>query len=106
MTIPLPEFYLYSAHLKAGTGSSNQADRLTGANRILQDLAKFPANTAAIVCGDFNIYTNSEPAYQALVQVLTDPYGTANWTGSSNAIKHSQSPRTISRRWPGHRRHG
>jgi len=93
---PVTEFYLYSAHLKAGTTSSNQADRLTGANRILQDLAKFPANTATIVCGDFNVYTNSEPAYQALVGVLTDHYGTGSWGGASNAIKHSQSPRTIS----------
>ena len=90
---PIAEFYLYSGHLKAGTGSANQAERLTGAERILEDLAELPPGTAAIVCGDFNIYTNSEPAYQALVDVLADPFGTGSWGGATNAIKHSQSPR-------------
>ena len=93
---PQVEFYVYSAHFKAGIGGSNEADRLTGANRILEDLAKLPSDTAAIVCGDFNIYDNAEPAYLALMGVLSDPQGIGSWAGASNAIKHSQSPRTIS----------
>ncbi|MCH2135612.1 MAG: hypothetical protein MK101_03405 [Phycisphaerales bacterium] len=93
---PIVDFYLYSAHLKAGTGSSNEGERLTGANRIVEDLEKLPPGTAAIVCGDFNLYDNGEPAYIALSDVLHDALGTGSWGGSGNAIKHTQSPRTIS----------
>ena len=92
---PVAKFYLYSGHLKAGSSSSDQAERLTGAERILEDLAKLPADAAAIVCGDFNIYSNNESAYAALTGELIDPFGTGSWGGASNAIKHSQSPRKV-----------
>ncbi len=92
---PVVDFFLYSAHLKAGTGSANEEQRLTGANRILEDIAKLPPGTPALVCGDMNLYDNGEPAYQAFVDVLHDALGTGSWGGGANAIKHTQSPRTV-----------
>ena len=92
---PPVRFYLYSAHLKAGTGSTNEAERLTGADRILDDLATLPAGTPAIVCGDMNFYSNNEDGYQAFTNILVDPLGTGSWGGESQAIKHTQSPRSV-----------
>jgi hypothetical protein len=47
-----------------------------------------------------NFYTNSEAGYQAFMAAgngqAVDPLGTSNWTGSANAIKHTQSPRLAS----------
>ncbi len=95
-TDPIVEFYVYSAHLKAGNNSSAEDEREVGALRIIQDLAKLPSDTAAIVVGDMNFYDSNELGYLAyLIGGLFDPLGTGSWSGGSNAIKHSQSPRKI-----------
>lgn len=89
-------FYIYSTHLKASTGSSNQQDRLTGATAIRNNANALPAGTHIIYSGDFNVYANSEPAYlkflEAGVAQSFDPLGTGSWAGSGNAIKHTQAP--------------
>ena len=94
---PPVDVYVYSAHLKASTGSDNQGERLFGMEQILENAAELPAGSKIIYAGDYNIYTNSEPAYQALVApgalAGIDPYGNGSWSGSSNGYKHTQSPR-------------
>jgi hypothetical protein len=46
-----------------------------------------------------NFYTRTESGYQAFIAAgngaAFDPLGTADWTGASNAWKHTQSPRDI-----------
>jgi hypothetical protein len=58
------------------------------------------AGVQAIYAGDMNFYSNAEPGYQAFVAAgngrAVDPLGTANWTGASNAVLHTQSPRLAS----------
>jgi hypothetical protein len=58
------------------------------------------AGVQAIYAGDMNFYSNGESGYQAFVAAgngrAVDPLGTANWTGASNAVLHTQSPRLAS----------
>ncbi len=90
-TDPPVEFYIYSAHLKAGNNSSAEADRLTGANRIVANMGEVSSDARIIVTGDMNFYE-----YQAfLAGGLIDPLGSGDWGGAGNTLKHSQSPRTI-----------
>ena len=88
--------WVYSSHLKASSGSSNEALRLLGAEAIRDDVATLPANSNVIFAGDFNVYSNSEDAYQEMISPgvnrATDPLGSGSWSGASNAIKHTQSP--------------
>jgi hypothetical protein len=95
-TDPPVEFYVYSAHLKAGNNSSSEADRLTGAERIVANMGEVPSDSRIIVTGDMNFYDNGEAGYQAfLAGGLIDPLGSGDWGGAGNTLKHSQSPRTI-----------
>lgn len=89
---------LFGLHLKAGRGSANETLRkaeVDTLNKILQNLATEPV----IVCGDFNIYGSSEPAYQALLSnnggYLFDTLNlTGTWNFANYAQFHTQSPRT------------
>ncbi|MCA9291677.1 MAG: hypothetical protein KDA25_11160 [Phycisphaerales bacterium] len=94
---PAASFYIYSAHLKAGTAQADQDDRADGADAIRDDADALPNGTNIIICGDMNIYTNTEPAYQRFISAgngqTIDPLGSGSWAGAANAIKHSQSPR-------------
>lgn len=91
--------YVYGSHLKASTGSANEAERLAGAQTIRNDADQLPAGTHIIFSGDFNLYSNNEPAYAAFLATgqsqAFDPLGTGSWSGNGNAFKHTQSPRDI-----------
>lgn len=96
-TDDLGVIWIYSTHLKASTGSSNQALRLEGAIAIREDAATLPSGSNVIYLGDFNVYSNTEPAYQKMIESGTnrgiDPLGMGTWSGPKHAIKHTQSPR-------------
>jgi len=99
-TDPPVEFYVFSSHLKASTGSSNEAERLTGAQAIRDNADALPAGTLILYCGDFNVYSNGEAAYQEFLSAgagqALDPLGAGSWSGGGNAWKHTQSPRDVS----------
>lgn len=92
--------WIYSAHLKASPGGSNEAQRLQGAQVLRDDIATIPSGANIILAGDLNLYSNLEPAFAELLEPgtnpLFDPLGGGSWNGPSNAIKHSQSPRASS----------
>ena len=95
-TDPPVAFYVYSAHLKAGNNSSAEADRLTGAERIVTNMGEVPEGSRIILTGDMNFYDNQEAGYlEFLAGGLVDPLGSGDWGGAGNTLKHSQSPRTI-----------
>lgn len=92
-------FYVYGAHLKASTGSSNVAERLAGVQTIRANADALGASTHTLYTGDMNFYTNTESGFAAFIAAGNgqswDPMGTANWTGAANAILHTQSPRDV-----------
>jgi len=95
-TSPDASFYIYSAHLKASNTSADANTRLSGATAIRNNADALPAGTHIIYAGDFNIYYNTETAYQKFLSVgngqALDPLGSGTWLGAANAIKHSQAP--------------
>lgn len=93
---------IYSVHLKASTGfESNRAAEVDNLRAITNAL---PSGKSFLVCGDFNIYGDSEPAYTKLLENGSNANGkfndlitmTGTWNNSSYAINHTQSPRTTS----------
>ena len=94
---PPCDFYIYSSHLKASTGTANQEDRRQGIEWILENAQELPDGSCIIYAGDYNIYSSGEPAYELLVaegpRQAIDPYGNGTWSGDGNAYKHTQSPR-------------
>lgn len=92
-------FYVYGSHLKASTGTANVDTRLAGVQTLRTNCDALGAGVRAIYGGDMNFYTNTETGYVAFMAAgngaAVDPLGAANWTGSTNAWKHTQSPRDI-----------
>jgi len=96
------EFRIYAVHLKASTGSSNVAARLTEATGIRDSMNALPAGTHALVVGDFNFYTGLETGMQKFLESETnnngrlyDPLGLQSIAWQDNgsiAIDHTQSP--------------
>ena len=54
------------AHLKASSGTQNQEMRSIMVSNTLDYLENYNSNDNYLFMGDFNVYTNSEPAYQLL----------------------------------------
>jgi len=91
---------IYSLHLKAGSSSSDKQKRFDEVLNLRNVTDNLPVNTNYIVCGDFNIYSSNETAYQELLNQsgpgyfidLFDLPGT--WNNEAYASYHTQSPRT------------
>ncbi len=60
------EIALYPVHMKAGSGSTDQARRLIEARIIRDDTETLPAGRHVIVGGDFNIQSSFQTAYLEL----------------------------------------
>ncbi|WP_299336336.1 T9SS type A sorting domain-containing protein [uncultured Psychroserpens sp.] len=59
-------------HLKASQGIDNQAFRLQMVEDLTTYLNTFPATSNIVLAGDLNVYTNSEPAFQELIDTDND----------------------------------
>jgi len=90
-------------HLKASTGY--EEERRQEADSVRKQTNMFPAGTNFLVCGDFNLYTSTEPAYQTLITPgdnvngqFFDPINSPGaWNNNAAfASIHSQSTRTAS----------
>ncbi len=100
-------FNVYSLHMKASSGGSNEQARLSEATLLRDHLETLPSDREFLVVGDMNIYSSSEPAYQKFVQSESNndgrvedlllPSQIGNWhVNSAFASVHTQSPRTAS----------
>ena len=91
---------IYSVHLKAGTASSDESQRLAEVTALRNVTDNLPSNSNYIVLGDFNIYGSNEAAYIKLLDQTTPGYVvdiynlTGTWNNQQYAEYHTQSPRT------------
>ncbi|MBL7559481.1 hypothetical protein JAO71_06635 [Olleya sp. YSTF-M6] len=88
-------------HLKASSGTDNQLLRLQMAQDLTTYLDGFSDDDYFILAGDFNVYTNSEPAFQEFINpantiTFTDPANRmGSWHNNSNYVDvFTQSTRT------------
>lgn len=96
--------HIFSVHLKSSSGASFEAQRALEVDSLRKRTNAFPPGTDFIVCGDFNFYKSSEPAYQKLLQDNSTDEGNffdpismpGTWNNSTYAQYHTQSPRTRS----------
>ncbi len=108
-TSPGAELYLYAAHMKAGSASSDQQRRTPEARRIRDDAQVLPAGANFLLGGDFNIQSWNQAAYQVLVGSEPDNAGrffdpirspgsatpSGGWNGNSAfRFVHTQDPAT------------
>lgn len=90
------------AHTKAGNTSSDRVDRGAAATAVMDYLNKRDVQSNYLFCGDFNIYTNTEPFYQAITShpnftiEFKDPVNRpGGWGGNATfSDVHTQSTNT------------
>ncbi|MBN2616663.1 MAG: T9SS type A sorting domain-containing protein [Bacteroidales bacterium] len=94
--------YCVSAHLKAGSYTSDANERATMAANTMNYLTTHDPNENYMIMGDFNLYNSDEAAYQILTTNSTlhfnDPVNQAgDWHNNSQyALYHTQSTHTTS----------
>ncbi|MEY8847690.1 endonuclease/exonuclease/phosphatase family protein [Psychroserpens sp. XS_ASV72] len=90
-------------HLKASSGTENQALRFQMVEDLIAYLDTLPADSNVVLAGDLNVYTNSEPAFQELIDAdnnnlidFVDPADRiGSWHTNSNYLDvMTQSTRT------------
>ncbi|MEP7028129.1 MAG: choice-of-anchor D domain-containing protein [Candidatus Eisenbacteria bacterium] len=96
------EAYFYVFHLKASTGF--EAQRAYEMRLIRLDADALPVGSHVMFCGDYNVYTGTEPAFVKALQDtasnvgrMKDPINkVGSWHNSvALAITHTQSPRRL-----------
>ncbi|RMF07584.1 MAG: T9SS C-terminal target domain-containing protein [Candidatus Neomarinimicrobiota bacterium] len=96
------EIRFYGIHLKASSGSDNEATRAAEATLLRQYLDTLPAGSQFLVMGDFNFYHSGEAGFQVLVDStddndgrLFDPVNRIGYWHNNSAFAdvHTQSPR-------------
>ena len=91
---------IYSVHLKASAGTSNEQQRLAEVNTLRNVTDNLIHGSYYLVMGDFNFYGSTESAYMALLDQTNPGYfidifsmpGT--WNNGSYSQYHTQSTRT------------
>ncbi|SDS21687.1 Por secretion system C-terminal sorting domain-containing protein [Formosa sp. Hel1_31_208] len=88
-------------HLKASSGTDNEASRLQMVSDLVAYLDTFPVESNVLLAGDFNVYTHTEPAFQELIDVnnvitFIDPADRiGSWHNNSSFVDvMTQSTRT------------
>jgi len=93
------DIWVYGMHLKSDPSGSSEIIRRDGVLAVRANADALPASTHIIYAGDMNFYSNGELGYAAFLDPgageAFDPLGTSSWSGTGNAIKHTQSPRLI-----------
>ena len=87
------------AHLKAGTGYTNESARLTQTQKLMNRIATSGMPGNYTFSGDFNVYSSEEPAYQELTEYSNSLYrfydpvnSPGNWHNNAQfASLHTQS---------------
>ncbi len=97
------KLYVFVAHLKAGSGSSNETQRNQAANAIISYISTNNLQSAnVILAGDLNVYDGDEPAFETLTTngdaslEFHDPVNLVGpWNNNSSyGLVHTQSTRS------------
>lgn len=95
-------FRIYSVHLKSGSSSSDKLKRAEEATILRNYLNGLPPNTPFIICGDMNLESSNEAAFEILTGNQADNDGRTKdpinklgvWNDNSDFSKiHTQSTR-------------
>ncbi len=94
--------YCVVAHLKAGSKSSDEDKRAVMANSTMEYITTHNPDENYLMMGDFNVYTDTEPAFQAFINYkdaairFNDPVNQiGNWHNNLNySHYHTQSTHT------------
>jgi endonuclease/exonuclease/phosphatase family metal-dependent hydrolase len=98
------DLYVFVVHLKASTGSDNEAKRLAEVQVLRDHLETLPAGANFVIAGDYNIYDSGEPAWAELTGSQANNDGRSfdpinrvgDWhNNASYADIHTQSTRTV-----------
>ncbi len=91
---------IYSVHLKASATTADEQKRAAEVDSLRKVTNALPPNSYFIVCGDFNIYSSNESAYQKLLAItgndgnFNDPLNmTGLWNNAIYSSYHTQSTR-------------
>ncbi len=95
---------IFMCHLKASSGTDNEAQRLAEVNSVRAVTNSFPAGTEFLILGDFNIYRSTEACYIRMLEIeaanegnFIDNYNLPGvWNQAQYAPYHSQSTRVRS----------
>ena len=95
-------FFIFNLHLKASSGSTNQARRATQVDQLIEYTKQMSDDHFYVAAGDFNIYSTDEPAYRKFFEQTSTGYGKFNdvivsdgkYNNEQYAEFHTQSPRT------------
>jgi hypothetical protein len=95
---------IFMCHLKASSGASNEAQRLSEVNSLRAVTNSFPEGTEFLILGDFNIYRSTEACYIRMLEIeatndgnFIDNYNLPGvWNQAQYAPYHSQSTRVRS----------
>ncbi|MBR9845993.1 MAG: hypothetical protein GYB35_07760 [Algicola sp.] len=71
-------------HLKASSGTENQALRFQMVEDLVAYLDTFPSDSNVVLAGDLNVYTNSEPAFEELLDI--DNTNTIDFIDPANQV--------------------
>jgi endonuclease/exonuclease/phosphatase family metal-dependent hydrolase len=85
------EFTILSTHLKAGSSSSDAAERLAMTTVIREYLNGYPSGSNFMVAGDFNLQSSSESSYQMLIGYQADNDGRSMDPIASSGYWHDNS---------------
>ena len=92
--------YLYSAHFKAGTSSSDESTRNIEGLFLSNHADGLPEGTNIVMTGDFNFYSHTEPGFLQLTGAgngqVNDPLALPTWTAGVFPQHMTQSTRTTS----------
>ena len=98
---PSTQLAIYSVHMKAGSASSDQSRRLIEARKIRDNAETLDPDINIMVCGDYNIQSSSQTAYQELTGAqannngrFADPIATPGSWNNNAAFRfvHTQDP--------------
>ncbi len=93
---------IYAAHLKASSGAANETLRSAEVDSLRKVTNALPTGSKFFVCGDFNFYSSTEPAYVKLLHITAGKEGqfydpingmTGVWNNSTYSFYHTQSTR-------------